>query len=355
MTTTPDTGPSDERIAPDLPERTWAWTHDRFGGAEVLGRVEVDVPELDADQVMIRTSATSMNAADRYQVRCPALAMRPIFGFRRPRRTIPGLDVTGTVAAVGDEVTHLAVGDRVLTETSGAWSGFTQAPADEVVAAPDAIPLADAAALPVGGLTALQGLRDVGGVTPGSSVLVYGATGAVGSLAVQIAVALGAEVTAVCASDAAELVRSLGARRIVDRSVVDGGTPAQRLAADRTRFDVIFDVAGVETIRDRARLLAPDGTCVVVGAPSGGRILGPIRSLLGTMIGSRLVPGRFRSFVARLEADDHRTLVTGVEVGRRRPVIDERFGFDELPRAFERFETVSKLGSILVEDRAPDG
>ncbi len=354
MSETPSSGPtSDATPTPDVPDTMWAWTQDRFG-ADALERRQIPVPAIEEKQVLVRIASTSLNAADRYQVTCPALAMRPIFGVRGPRKTVPGLDLAGTVVAVGDGVHGFEVGDRVIGEANGAWADYAAAHAANLALAPSSIPLADAGALPIGGLTALQGLRDHGGLEAGSSVLIHGATGAVGSFAVQIAAALGATVTAVCAEDAADLVRSLGAHEIIDREPTERGTVAERLVADGRRFDVVFDVAGVESTRDRGRLLADGGTCVLVGAPSGGSILGPIRPLVATIVASKLVRGRFRSFVASAKHEDLATLSSMVDAGDLRVIVDERFEFEQLPAAFERFATGRKFGKIVVEQGTSD-
>lgn len=326
-----------------------AWTQRRFGGPDVLELREVPVPEPGPGEVLIAVEASSINAADHYMIGGGALVMRPMFGIRRPRATVPGLDVAGTVVATGPEVRRLAIGDRVFGEIGGTWAQFAVGLEEKLAVAPDtADDIGAVGGLPVAGLTALQGLRDHGRVGHGTSVLVYGATGGVGSFAVQIASALGADVTAVCSAANAERVRSLGATEVVPRDDDPGGDVIDRLVASGRRFDVVFDVAGVQSSRRRSRLLTDGGLCLLAGGPSGGPVLGPIRPLAAAIVTGLVLPGRFRPFVASGNADDLATLASIVDEGSLRTVVDETFTFERIPDAYERFLTSSKTGKLVV-------
>ncbi len=328
-----------------IPSTMTAWVQDRYGDSSRFERRDVPVPELAADEVLVRVAATSLNAADRY-MSDPALVMRPMLGgLRGPKDPIGGLDVSGTVAALGSDVSSLAVGDRVFGEVGGGFGAFCAAKASRLAVVPDTVSLDDAAGVPIAGLTALQGLRNVAEVSDGAAVLVNGASGGVGTFAVQIARALGATVTAVCSTKNVELARSLGSTDVVDyRSVdvIDHFTSAER------RFDVIFDVAGVHSVRERSRLLMPDGICVFVGAPSGGRVAGPIPALLGSIIAGRLARGRFSSFVAESNGDDMAVLAEMMASGAVRTVVEDVMSIDEVPAAMTRFKQGHLAGKLIL-------
>jgi len=329
-----------------VPSTMEAWCQHRYGGPEALRRERVPVPEVAGDQVLVRVAATSINAADRY-IADPALLMRPMVGgLRGPKAPIGGLDVAGTVVAVGADVTRFAVGDEVFGDCGGGFGRYAVSAADVLAPAPTSLSLVDAAGVPVAALTALQGLRDHGHVERGSRVLVNGASGGVGTFAVQVAVALGAHVAAVCSTKNMDSARSLGASEVVDYTTTD---VIDHFAGRGETFDIVFDVAGVHTTKQRAQLLAPGGRCVFVGAPSGGRILGPIRRLIPSMIAGKFRRAEFVAFVAQANGDDMATLAEMIDAGQIRTVVDEVVPFDELPTALGRFRQGHVAGKIVVQ------
>lgn len=331
---------------PTVPATMTAWTQTRYGDPSALERREVPVPTIGPDQVLIRVAATSINAADRY-IADPALLVRPMVGrLRGPKEPVGGLDVAGTIVAIGDTVDRFAVGDAVFGDLGGGFGPYVAGAAEVVARAPASMSLVEAAGVPVAGLTALQGLRDHGRLRAGDRVLVNGASGGVGTFAVQVAAALGAEVTAVCSTKNVDAARGLGAADVVDYTTTD--VVAHLVESGRT-FDIVFDVAGVYSTKQLARLLSPEGRCVFVGAPSGGRILGPIRSLIPAMIAGRLRRAEFVSFVAKSNGDDMATLAAMIDAGQVRTVVDEVLPIAELPAAFARFRQGHLAGKIVVE------
>jgi len=329
-----------------IPETMDAWIQSRYGDPSTLERSEMPVPTIASDEVLVRVAATSINAADRY-LSDPALLMRPMVGgLRRPKNTIGGLDVAGTVVAVGSGVTQLTVGDDVFGDFGGGFGRYSAGPASALATAPPSMSPAEAAGVPVAGLTALQGLRDHGEVAAGSRVLVNGASGGVGTFAVQVAAALGAHVTAVCSTKNVDTARELGADEVIDYTTTD---VVGHFVGRRETFDVVFDIAGVHSTKQRAQLLAPGGRCVFVGAPSGGRILGPIRRLIPSMVAGWFRRAHFVAFVAKSNGDDMATLGDMIERGQVRTVVDDVVPFDELPAALTRFREGHVAGKIVVE------
>lgn len=323
-----------------------AWTQTRYGDPSVLERDEVPVPTIGPDEVLIGVAATSINAADRY-LADPALLMRPMVGrLRGPKELVGGLDVAGTIVAIGHAVDGFAIGDEVFGDLGGGFGPYVAGSTDLIARAPSAMSLVEAAGVPVAGLTALQGLRDHGRLRAGERVLVNGASGGVGTFAVQVATALGAEVTAVCSTKNVDTARELGAADVVDYTTTD---VIDHFVENGRTFDIVFDVAGVHSTKQLARLLSPEGRCVFVGAPSGGRILGPIRSLIPAMIAGRLRRAEFVSFVAKSNGDDMATLAAMIDAGQVRTVVDEVMPIAELPAAYTRFRRGHLAGKVVVE------
>ena len=228
----------------------------------------------------------------------------------------------------------------------GGFGRYASGPAEVLAPVPASMSPVEAAGVPVAGLTALQGLRDHGEVETGSRVLVNGASGGVGTFAVQVAVALGAGVTAVCSTRNVEQARSLGASEVIDYTTTD---LIDHVVGRGETFDVVFDVAGVHSTRQLVQLLSPGGRCVFVGAPGGGRILGPLRHLVPSMIAGRLRRENFVAFVAQANGDDMTTLAEMIDAGQVRTVVDAVMPFDELPAALTRFRQGHVAGKIIVE------
>jgi NADPH:quinone reductase-like Zn-dependent oxidoreductase len=317
-------------MPPDLvPTTMRAATYHRYGDPDRVVRVtDVAVPEPGPADVLVRVRAASVNALDWHYVTGLPMFARPSLGLRRPHRSIPGVDVAGTVVAVGQDVTRFRVGDEVFGEVAGgAFAEYVAAPADWLVARPDGVPADDAATLGVAAETALQGLRDWGGLQEGQSVLVNGASGGVGSFAVQLAKALGAShLTAVCSTANVETARRIGADLVVDYRT-------EEMPRDRT-YDVLFDNAGNWPLRTCARLLSEGGTYVMVTSPKS-RWLHPLPRLIANPLYFALVRRRRSAGfkVANRDTANLELLADLADRGVVRPVMDRRFTLDEAPEA----------------------
>ncbi|MEQ1568879.1 MAG: NAD(P)-dependent alcohol dehydrogenase [Myxococcota bacterium] len=313
-----------------------AVVRDVYGPPEVLRVAEVPRPTPGAGEVLVKVRASSLNRADKYaSLGAPAM-IRLATGLFRPdaRHRGLGMDFVGDVEALGAEVTGLSVGDRVFGEhTLGqTWAQYACVPERLVARAPDGVGDAELACLPLAGLTALQGLRDFGRLQAGQSVLVHGATGAVGPLAVQMAKALGAgTVVAVCSGRNADLVRSLGADRVIPYDTED-------FTALEQRFDVVFDVAGTRSLSELRRVLAPTGACVVVGSPEDGP-LGPLGPMLAKMIQAPFVSQRVALVQTTQNRADLEVLAAMAADGRLRPPIDRQYPFEQVADALRYLAT----------------
>lgn len=316
--------------------------HHSYGPPEALRMGELAKPAPGPEQVLIRVHAAGLNAADRYLLRGEPYAIRPVAGgLRRPRRGyVLGRDVAGTVEAAGARVTEPRPGDPVYAECPGALAEYVTAPAKVVAPMPANLTFAQAAAMPLAGATALQGLRDRGRVRPGQQVLITGASGGVGTFAVQVAAWLGAEVTAVCRAKHAELVRSLGATAVVDYTETDFTRTGQR-------YDVIFDLVGDRPVRSLRRVLTPAGT-LVLSAGAGGRWLGPIRRLVAALAADPFTRQRLRPLAAVPRRGDLVTLAKLSEADQLRPVVDRVYPFDEAVDAVRHLDRRGFAGKLVV-------
>ena len=285
---------------------------------------DVEKPEPAEGEVLVRVRATSLNAVDWYRLAGRPYIARPLTGLRRPKSSDLGGDFAGVVEAVGDDVADLAPGDEVYGCQGGAFAEYVVA-GTAVGRKPSNLSFEEAAAVPVAGFTALQGLRDHGGVRPGRKVLVNGASGGVGTFAVQIAKALGAEVHAVCSTRNVEQAWALGADRVFDYTRED-------FTRSDARYDVLFDNAGNRSWRAMRRVLVPGGTIVLVGGPRRKRMLGPLGHIVRVMLASKLGRGRAVFFMAKPNRDDLATLRDLIEAGDVKPVIEQRY---ELARIAE--------------------
>lgn len=324
MTTTPATPPSTPTdLAPSLPDTpvppctTRAVRHERYGTTGAVRVDEIELGPLEPGQVLVEVRASSVNPVDWYGV-SGFFMTRLGNGLRAPKDPRIGSDVAGRVVALGPDVERLAVGDEVLGTAAGAWARYAVASAAKLAHKPAAVSFEDAAAAPVAALTALQGLRDKAGVGPGCKVLVNGASGGVGTYAVQLARWLGAEVTAVCSTGNVELARSLGATRVVDYTRED-------FTQLDERFDVLLDVAGSRPLRALRRVLTPKATVVLVGAPMSARGLGPLPHLFGTLLAGLGRSQRVAWFIASVNTTDLELVGELLADGRLRSVIDRRF------------------------------
>lgn len=315
-----------------------AIVQDRYGSADVLTMREIARPEPDPEQVLVRVRATSVNALDWHLMRGVPIVARLSDGFLRPRDPVRGVDVAGVVEAVGSNVTHLSVGDEVFGSRTGALAEYVAGRTFEPK--PSNLTFEEAAALPTAGYTALQGLRDRGRLEAGMRVLVTGAGGGVGHLAVQIANALGAHVTAVTRTPNLEMVAGLGADRVVDDTIGD-------FTRMDDRFDVIADCSGYRSLADLTRLLAPGGRLVMIGA-GRGRGIGLFARLINGFLRSRLGKRSVVPFLASPTRSDLVALRELAEAGRLRPVIDRTYPLAEAADAIRYLETGRVRGKLVV-------
>lgn len=311
-----------------LPTMMRAVTQKRFGQPDqVLERAELPVPQPKQGQVLIRVAASSVNALDWHLLTGTPYIARPSFGMRKPRRLIPGADISGTVVALGAEVTDFSIGDEVFGEVGGGgFADYATAPVRAIARRPQNLSLEDSSTLGVAALTALQGLRDWASMKPGDRILINGASGGVGTFAIQIAKALGAgQVTAVCSTRNLETASGLGADRVIDYTSED-------FTAITDKFDVFFDNAGSKSLSASKGMLANDGTLVMVTGKKG-RWIRPVERMIGGSIRSRLWSQSFVSNTARRSAADGELLAAMVSEGTLRPVMDRRFTLDQAAEA----------------------
>jgi len=306
-----------------------AMVHHRFGSPDVLELQDVDRPALTDDGVLVRVRASSVNPAEWYAVTGRPYVARTTFGLRGPKQPVPGADFAGTVEAVGGAVTDFRPGDAVFGGTSGgAFAEYVCVPeTGALVPKPASLTFEQAAAVPTAAVTALQGLRDHGGLRPGQTVLVNGASGGVGTFAVQLAKALGAaEVTGVCSTRNLDLVSSLGADHVIDYTRED-------FIRSGRRYDLLLDVAGSRPWSDCRRVLGDKATLVLVGAPKANRWFGPLGHIAGVRLASLRASQRVVFFVAKFNRADFLVLRELLEAGKVTPVIDRRYELSELPAA----------------------
>ena len=323
-----------------------------YGSPDVLHLAEVEKPVPRADEILVKVRANSINAADGHGLRGGYLP-RLFGGLRKPKETRFGIDYAGTVEAVGGNVTQFKPGDEVFGGRNGSMAEYVCARADRgVVLKPANISFEQAAAVPVAAITALQGLRDKGKIQAGQKVLINGASGGVGTFAVQIAKAFGAEVTGVCSGRNVEMVRSLGADHVIDYTKEDFTKGAQR-------YDLLFDLVGNHSFSDRRRILKPNGICVLAGIGGsglnegkiGGRMLGMLRAL----IGSPFVSQKFVFYIAQLNKRDLQVLSDLVQSGKVMPVIDRQYKFSEAVEAVQYLEQGRARGKVVVTGSANAG
>ncbi len=340
---TPNTdGPATAEGAPTVPPFMRAAVAREYGTSEAVSVDEVPTPTPEDGEVLVHVEASSLNALDWHFLTGTPLFMRMISGLRRPKRTIPGADVAGTVVAVGDGGTRFAVGDAVFGECDGGGCGrYLAVDQDHIVAKPDDVTWEAAGATGVAGLTALQGLRAHGKVQPGDQVLVNGAAGGVGTFAVQIAVALGAEVTAVCSTRNVEMVRSLGATHVVDYTTDD-------FVPGGPRFDVMFDNVGNRTTREVLSVLRPDARYVIITGPKDNRLLGPVPKILRTGLAFMRAEPSFHQFTASPNHDDLTFLGELLATGEVVPQVHRVVGLDGVAEGLAEIGTGHTPSKIVV-------
>jgi NADPH:quinone reductase-like Zn-dependent oxidoreductase len=317
-----------------------AIAYHRYGSPDVLELAEVDTPEVGDDGVLVRMHAASVNAVDWHSLRGQPFLVRMTGGVRRPKRWQLGVDVAGQVESVGPNVTEFKPGDEVFGTRSGAFAEFVRGAERNFAPKPANLTFEQAAAIPVAATTALQALRDKGQLQPDQHVLVHGAGGGVGHFAVQIAKALGAEVTAVSSTTNLEMLRSIGADEVLDSTTED----FTRLGR---RYDLILDIAGTRSLRSCSRTLARSGILIVVGGP-GGRWISPADRWAKAIVLSKLLRRRLLPFLATTAKDDLLVLKELAETGKLRPVIDRTYRLSETAAAIRYVETMRTRGKVVI-------
>jgi NADPH:quinone reductase-like Zn-dependent oxidoreductase len=301
--------------------------HHRYGSPDVLELHELELPVVGDHEVLVHVHASSVNPMDWHAMTGVPYLVRLQAGLRRPRQPRLGTDFAGIVEAVGTGVERFRPGDHVFGGRNGAFGEYVCVPDDKaIVAMPDGVTFEQAAAVPVAALTALQGLRDKGGLRPGQRVLVNGASGGVGTFAVQIAKAVGAEVTGVCSTRNVELVQSLGADEVVDYTAED-------FTRSGRQFDLIVDIAGSRSWSECKRVLAPGAKLVVVGGPKTNRWIGSLAHLGGLRAASIGGNRKAVPFLAKLTREDLTVMAELVESGKVTPAIDKVYELSEAAEA----------------------
>ncbi|WP_405445388.1 NAD(P)-dependent alcohol dehydrogenase [Streptomyces erythrochromogenes] len=318
-----------------------AIVQDVYGPPEVLRIEEVDRPVPGRGEVLIRVRAAAVDQGVWHLMAGMPYAVRAVTGLRRPRTRVRGMDVAGVVEAVGQDVTRFRPGDEVYGNCQGSFAEYARAKEGTLAPMPRGISFEEAATVPVSGCTALNAVRDSGQVTAGQRVLVLGASGGVGSFAVQVAKAYGAHVTGVCSAAKADLVRSLGADEVLDyaqEDPVDGSR----------RYDVILDIAGNRPLSRLRRALTPRGILVIVGGEGGGDWIGGNQRQLGALLLSPFVGHRLRPLGTLVRRRDLEALTELIEAGSVAPAVDRTYPLAEVPEAIRRLRDGRVRGKIAI-------
>jgi len=320
-----------------------AIVHCEYGSPDVLELKDVETPVPNDNQLLVRVRASAVNPLD-LTIAGP-LALRPISGLRKPKETRVGVDYSGTVEAVGKNVTNFKPGDEVFGGKTGSFAEHICVLADRaVVAKPSNVTFEQAAAVPVAAITALQGLRDKGHIQAGQKVLVNGASGGVGTFAVQIAKSFGAEVTGVCSTRNVDLVRSIGADHVIDYTKEDFTNGTER-------YDLIFDLVCNHSFAERRRVLTPQGICVMAGIGGAGwhdGILGKIVGELYAIARSRFIEQKFVAYIASFNQKDMMTLAELMQSGKIKPVIDRTYKLSEVSKALWYLQEGHARGKVVL-------
>jgi NADPH:quinone reductase-like Zn-dependent oxidoreductase len=319
-----------------------AIVQDVYGSADVLELRDIPRPRFADDEVLVRVHASSVDRGLWHLMTGLPYAVRLAgYGLRAPKVSVPGVNLAGVVEAVGMRVTGFRRGDEVFGIGKGALAGYAAAAESKLAPIPANLSFEQAAAVPVSALTALQGLRDHGRVTAGQKVLIIGASGGVGTFAVQLADAFGAEVTGVSRTSKTDLVRSLGAVHVIDYTRDD-------FADGASRYDVILDIGGNASLSRLRRALTPTGTLVIVGGETRGRLLGGYGRVLRARLLSRLVGQELTTFTCQENQEDLIVLTKLIEAGKVTPVVDRTFPLAEAPQAIRYLEQGHVQGKVVI-------
>ncbi len=318
-----------------------AIVQDTYGSPEVLNLREIDTPEVGDDEALVRVHAAGVDRGVWHLMTGLPYLARLAFGLRAPKTPVPGMDVAGVVETVGKGVTRFQPGDEVFGVGKGTFAEYARAPENKLAHKPASLTFEQAAVVAISGLTALQGLRDHGKVRPGQKVLIIGASGGVGTFAVQIAKAFGAEVTGVCSTTKVDMVRSIGADNVIDYTRED-------FAVGSRRWDVILDIGGSSSLSRLRRALTPQGTLVIVGGEGGGRWLGVVDRLLRAHLLFPFVSQKLGTFISSENQKDMMILKELIESGKLTPVIDRTYPLAEVPDAIRYLEEGHARGKIVI-------
>lgn len=319
-----------------------AITQDTYGSTNVLKLREVERPAPGEHEVLVRVHAAGVDRGVWHLMTGVPYMMRVVgFGLRAPKQRIRGMDVAGTVEAVGAAVRRFQPGDAVYGTCDGSFAEYVCTREERLAPMPGNLSFEQAAAVPVSAVTALRGLRDAGELKSGQKVLIIGAAGGVGSFAVQIARALGAEVTGVCSTSKVEFVRSLGAAAVIDYTRED-------FAQRRGHYDLILDIAGNRPLAHLRRALAASGTLVLAGGEDGGRVFGGMGRTLWASLLSLFVRQKLRGLLAIPRREDLEALTTMIEAGTVVPAIDRTYALAEAPAAITRVSEGQARGKLVV-------
>ena len=319
-----------------------AIVQDSYGSADVLELRNVDKPEIAEDEVLVRVQAAGVDRGVWHLMTGLPYPIRLAgYGLRAPKNPVPGADLAGVVEAVGENVTRFQPGDEVFGIGKGAYAQYARALENKLAAKPANLTFEQAAVVAISGLPALQGLRDHGRVEPNQQVLIIGASGGVGTYAVQIAKAFGAQVTGVCSTTKVDLVRSLGADDVIDYTRED-------FAAGPQRYEMILDIGGHASLARLRRALTPRGTLVIAGGETGGRWLGGYDRQLRALLLSRFVTQTLTTFISSENHADLLVLKQLIEAGKVTPVIDRTYALSEAPQAIRYLQQGHARGKVVI-------
>lgn len=335
------TAPGREAVLPEAAGNMMrAVVQDGYGSADVLRLARITRPKIGGHEVLLRVRAAALDRGQWHMMTGRPYLLRLVAGFRGPRNPVPGIDVAGTVVAVGQGVTRFSVGDEVFGFGRGTFAEYAVAREDKLARKPVNASFEQAAVLPVSAVTALMALTDAGHVQAGQKVLITGASGGVGSYAVQLARAFGAEVTGVCSTAKLGLVRSLGAVHVIDYTRDD-------FAVGQRHYDLIIDIAGSPALSRLRRVLTPAGTAVIVGGEEGGNVTGMGRQFRALAL-SPFLRQRLTMLTPRQRSDDLERLTALVEAGTVTPSIGATYPLDQVPEAMRYLEAGKARGKIAI-------
>jgi NADPH:quinone reductase-like Zn-dependent oxidoreductase len=317
-----------------------------FGSPDILRCEEIEKPVPEDNEIVVKVRAASVNPLDWKIMKGGPFIIRLLLGFGKPKIKRPGVDVAGEVEAVGKKVTELKPGDEVFGTCLGAFAEYATSKSmsgmkSALVLKPENVTFEQAASAPVAGLTALQGLRDKGKIQPGQNVLINGAAGGVGTFAVQIARSFGANVTGVCSTRNVDMVRSIGAERVIDYTKED-------FTRSGERYDLILDCVGNHSLSACRRVLNPRGVLIMIGAPGDAPLFGLLARLIGAVVLSQFACRKMVFFIAKVNQKDLTTLREFMATEAVKPVIDKRYSLSEVPEAFRYMEAGHARGKVII-------